>query len=118
MFSFSSSYDIPYGFWFVGSLEKDQRWNRQAAPVNVNILKDMRDIGKRVTQIQNELKLLLMIFQKRSDNFSGFPADSEGFYFPEIPDFPVRLYSQPAIDKNNVEREDFHNQSIPFPRLG
>ena len=48
----SNSSDIPYGFWFVGSLDQDQRRSMQSdgrALANMNFLKDIR---KMVTQIQ------------------------------------------------------------------
>jgi hypothetical protein len=98
------SSDIPYGFWFVGSLDQDQSGSRQANgrdPPNTNLLNDIR---KMVTQSQ-VFHTLFINFQKRSEDTSGFPAISEG------------LFSLPALDKKIVESEGF-DQIIPFPRLG
>ena len=56
-FVFPSSSDIPYGFWFVGAMDHDQRVSRQATPLDMNFLKYTRENRKMVTYIKNTLNL-------------------------------------------------------------
>ena len=67
MCSFSSS-DIPYGFWFVGSLDQEQRGSspsNERGLANMNFLKNIREM---VTQIQ----VFHNIFNKLSEEIQGY----------------------------------------------